>query len=135
MKNYKKEILEKVCYTELVYGRINKKLNIELSKDKIEEMISAIISETDEAKFQKSGKNIYITNSERNIRLTINSFTNRIITADILTKITTNEENNESITAATKNWRFNAPQSPSWRRSIKHWFSTSTFVVKIANFL
>jgi len=96
MKNYKKEILDKVCYTELVYGRINKKLNIELSKDKIEEMISAIISETDEAKFQKSGKNIYITNSERNIRFTINSFTNRIITADKLTKITTNEKTTNS---------------------------------------
>ena len=40
MTNYKKEILDKLCYTELVYGRINKKLKIELSKDKIEELIS-----------------------------------------------------------------------------------------------
>jgi biotin synthase-related radical SAM superfamily protein len=90
MNNYKKEILEKICYTELVYGRINKKLNIELSKDKIEELVSAIISETAEAKFQKTGKNIYISNNERNIRLTINSYTNRIITADKLNKKTTN---------------------------------------------
>ena len=86
MKNYKKEILDKICYTELVYGRINKKLNKELSKDKIEEMISEIIMETDENKFQKTGKNIYITNKKRNIRLTINSYTNRIITADKLDK-------------------------------------------------
>jgi len=86
MSNYKKEILDKICYTELVYGRINKKLNIEFSKDKIEKMVSAIISETDEAEFQKTGKNIYITNHERNIRLTINSYTNRIITADKLNK-------------------------------------------------
>ena len=84
MNTYKKEILDKICYTELVYGRINKKLSIEFSKDKIEEMITAIISETDESCFQKTGKNIYITNHKRNVRLTINSYTNRIITADKL---------------------------------------------------
>ena len=86
MNNYKKEITDKICYTELVYGRINKKLSVDFSKDKIEKMISTIISETDEAGFQKTGKNIYITNNERNIRLTINSYSNRIITADKLNK-------------------------------------------------
>lgn len=80
--NFKEEILAKICYTELVYGRINKKLSINLSKEKIEEMISAIISETTENHFQKIGKNIYISNFQRNIRLTINSHSNRIITAD-----------------------------------------------------
>jgi hypothetical protein len=90
MKNYKKEILDRICYTELVYGRINKKLKIELSKDKIEEMIFSIILETDEVNFQKTGKNIYITNIERKVRLTINSYTNRIITADKLNKKTKN---------------------------------------------
>jgi len=90
MNNYKKAILDKICYTELVYERINKKLKKELSKDKIEEMISIIILETDEDEFQKIGKNIYITNNERNVRLTINSYTNRIITADKLNKKTTN---------------------------------------------
>ena len=92
MNNYKKELLIKICYTELVYERINKKLNLELSKHKIEEMISAIISETNEEKFQKKGKNIYISNSKENIRLTINSFTNRIITADKLNRISTKEK-------------------------------------------
>lgn len=86
--NFKKEILDKICYTELVYGRINKKLNKELSKDKIEALILAIISDTDEADFQKKGKNIYITNNKSNVRLTINSYTNRIITADKLNKKT-----------------------------------------------
>jgi hypothetical protein len=43
MHNYKKEILAKICYTELVYERINKKLNLKLSKDKIETFISTII--------------------------------------------------------------------------------------------
>lgn len=86
MTNYKDEILENICYTDLVYGRINKKLNMELSKDKIEEMILTIIRETDELDFYKNGKNIYLTNKNRDIRLTINSFTNRIITADKLNK-------------------------------------------------
>ncbi|WP_179316708.1 DUF3781 domain-containing protein [Winogradskyella undariae] len=84
MNSYKKEILNKTCYTELVYGRINKKLNLEFSKDKIETLISTILTETDESEFIKKGKNIYITNTERKIRLTINSFTYRIITADKL---------------------------------------------------
>ena len=88
--NYKKEILEKVCYTELVYGRIRKKLSIELSNEKIEELILTIINKTDETNFEKIGKNIYIFNNDKNIKLTINSYTNRIITADKLIKKTTN---------------------------------------------
>lgn len=90
MNNFKAKILDKICYTDLVYERINKKLNQELSKVKIEEMIFEIINETDDSEFVKKGKNIYITNTERNIRLTINSFTNRIITADKVNKLATN---------------------------------------------
>ncbi len=84
MEDYKTEILEKICYTDLVYERINKKLNIQLSKDEIEKMIYETIEETDKLKFQKRGKNIYITNNSKNVRLTINFYTNRIITADKL---------------------------------------------------
>ncbi|MBN1118958.1 MAG: DUF3781 domain-containing protein, partial [Bacteroidales bacterium] len=84
MEDFKSEILDKICYTDLVYERIKKKLNIQLTKDEIETMIQEIIEETELAKFQKTGKNIYITNNYRNIRLTINSFTNRLITADRL---------------------------------------------------
>lgn len=84
MEDYKSEILDKICYTDLVYERINKKLNIQLPKDEIEKMILKIIEETESTKFQKKGKNIYITNNYRNVRLTINSFTNRLITADRL---------------------------------------------------
>jgi hypothetical protein len=90
MPNYKKVILEKLCYTELVYGRINKKLKLDFENDKIEELVLAIITETDEHNFIKSGKNIYITDNFRNIRLTINSYTNRIITADKTNEKTTN---------------------------------------------
>ena len=42
--NYKTEILANLYYTELVYGRINKKLNLELSKSKIQELILTVIS-------------------------------------------------------------------------------------------
>jgi hypothetical protein len=90
MSDYKKEILENICYTDLVYSRINKKLNIELSKGMIEKMIYDTIKETDQTEFRKTGKNIYITNKEKNVILTINSYTNRIITADKLDKRSTN---------------------------------------------
>jgi hypothetical protein len=80
----KNDILKKICYTELVYGRINKKLNIQFSKQQIEEFVLKIIEETDERFFSKIGKNYYIENTENNVRLTINSYTFRIITADRL---------------------------------------------------
>ena len=89
MEDYKTEILDKICYTDLVYERINKKLSIQLPNDEIEKMIYEIIEETDKTKFQKTGKNIYITNNYKNVRLTINSYTNRIITVDRLNKKTT----------------------------------------------
>jgi len=38
----------------------------------------------------------------------------------------------QQITAVWKKWRFSAPQTHLWL--IKHWFSASTFVVKIATF-
>lgn len=82
--SYKKVILQHHSYTELVYGRIAKKLDIALSKVKIEKFIITIIRETEEENFQKKGKNIYISNQQNKVRLTINSYTNRIITADKL---------------------------------------------------
>lgn len=86
MTMIKEDVLGRICYTELVYGRIRKKLGVDLSNDAIEKMIDEIIEETDVRLFQKIGKNIYITNADRNVRLTINSYTNRMITADRLKK-------------------------------------------------
>ncbi len=82
MKINKQQILENICYTELVYERINKKLNIRFSKKQIEKFISKILKETDETFFKKIGKNFYVTNAENSIRITINSNTYRIITVD-----------------------------------------------------
>jgi hypothetical protein len=78
----KNEILKTICYTELVYGRINKKLNSNYSKSEIEEMLFRIIKETEIRFFHKTGKNIYVENSTNNIRITINSNTYRVITVD-----------------------------------------------------
>ena len=82
----KNEILNRICYTELVYERINKKLNGNFSKSEIEKMFFDIVKETPEILFQRIGKNIHVTNHERNIKTTINSNTYRIITVDKLYK-------------------------------------------------
>jgi len=82
----KTDILTKICYTELVYDRINKKLNSNYSKSEIETMIFDVIKETQENYFQKIGKNFYVSNTENNIKITINSYTYRIITVDRITK-------------------------------------------------
>ena len=79
---YKSEILKYVCYTELVYGRINKKLQTNLLKSEVEEMVYKIISVTNERHFKRIGKNIYVTSSDHQIKITINSNTFRIITVD-----------------------------------------------------
>jgi len=82
MNRSKSEISQNLCYTELVYGRINKKLNAKFSKEQIEELLSEIITKTDENFFEKTGKNYYVTNIEHHIRITINSNTFRVITVD-----------------------------------------------------
>ena len=59
------KILDNICYTELVYGRINKKLNSKYSKDEIEKMLFDIIRKTDEICFNKKGKKFYINNIKK----------------------------------------------------------------------
>ncbi len=86
MKSYKETFLENICYTDLVYGRINKKLDQHLSKPQIETLVKRVLLNTAITNYEKIGKNVYVTNTESNIRLTINTFTNRIITADRINK-------------------------------------------------
>lgn len=81
---HKTEILNNICYTELVYNRINKKLNINYLKSEIEKMLFDIIQQTEEKFFQRIGKNVYVTNIENNIKITININTYRVITVDLL---------------------------------------------------
>jgi len=77
----KSEILKNICYTELVYRRINKKLQTDYARKEIEEYLFKIIKETDIECFIKKGKNFYVT-TNYNIRITINSNTFRVITVD-----------------------------------------------------
>lgn len=78
----KSKIINNICYTELVYGRINKKLGTKLSDQQIEKFILQLLEKTPEKFYLKEGKNFYVTNVDNNIRLTINSTTFRIITVD-----------------------------------------------------
>lgn len=78
----KSEILNKICYTELVYGRINKKLNATFSKSEIEQLIFDLIDGVEEDRIQKIGKNYYIENQIHNVKITVNSNTFRIITVN-----------------------------------------------------
>lgn len=86
MINPKNEILEKHCYSELVYQRINKKLKTVFSKDETEHFIKKILEETSSNNYLKKGKNFYISNKQHAIRLTINSNTFRVITVDKIRK-------------------------------------------------
>ncbi|WP_157482367.1 DUF3781 domain-containing protein [Geofilum rubicundum] len=80
------EILDKICYTDLVYGRINKKLKSQLSMAQIEELLFQVIQKTSADDFQRIGKNIYVTNAEKGMRITINRNTFRVITVDEVMK-------------------------------------------------
>ncbi|RXQ91509.1 DUF3781 domain-containing protein [Ancylomarina salipaludis] len=82
MTDSKQKIIENLCYTELVYGRVNKKLATDFSKEQIESLIDEILKKTNERFFIKTGKNYYVTNTENKIRLTINPNTFRLITVD-----------------------------------------------------
>jgi len=86
MNSNKQDILGNICYTTLVYDRINKKLNIKLNNKQIEEFIFKILKKTDRAFFKAKGKNFYVTNMENNIIITINSNTFRVITVDRIRK-------------------------------------------------
>lgn len=78
----KQQIIKNLCYTELVYDRINKKLKTVYSRPEIEALLLKVLEATDESDYIKRGKNYYITNREHGIRVTVNSNTCRIITVD-----------------------------------------------------
>ncbi|WP_010662284.1 DUF3781 domain-containing protein [Marinilabilia salmonicolor] len=84
MIRYKELVLNDICYTDLVYERINKKLNRRYSRHEVEEMILETLKDSEETHFRRSGKNIYVTNNDRKIKITINFNTCRVITVDAL---------------------------------------------------
>lgn len=81
-----KNLLTNICYTERVYDRVNKKLTTNYSKVEIEALVSSILTEIHPSQIQRIGKNLYISNAVRNVRLTINVHTSRLITVDMIDK-------------------------------------------------
>lgn len=81
----KENILDRLCYTELVYQRINKKLRMDLSIEEIEKFVYSTVFSAD-CVIYKNGKNYYAYNEKANTRITINSFNYRVITADRILK-------------------------------------------------
>ncbi len=79
MDKLNKLISEEICYTELVYDRIRKKLILNLSNDEIEVFIKDSIVNAD--KIEHIGKNYYCSNSSTKTRVTVNSNNFRVITA------------------------------------------------------
>lgn len=66
------EIKEHICYTELVYQRVNKKLEVSLTPVEIEVMVQTVLTNS-MSTIKKCGKNYYVTDEHQHIRLTINS--------------------------------------------------------------
>lgn len=74
-------ILENICYTELVYQRINKKLNLNLLKTEIEILVYQTIKD-ESSTINRKGKNYYIKNIQKHIQITVNANNYRVITVD-----------------------------------------------------
>lgn len=77
----KNEILKNLCYTVLVYARINKKLGFNIDNIAIENLILSLISDNSSV-IEKIGKNYYVKNYSENISVTINSYAYRVITVN-----------------------------------------------------
>jgi len=80
MTNLLKYILKNIRFTKLVYGRINKKLNLALSNNEIEKLVNKILKKINNKCIEIHGKNIYAANYKYNIVITINKNTCRVIT-------------------------------------------------------
>lgn len=75
------QIKEHVCYTELVYQRVNKKLAVYLSKSEVEALVMAVLEDS-ATSVEKLGKNYYVTNLLQRGQLVINPLNYRLITVN-----------------------------------------------------
>lgn len=76
----KQIIANKLCYTELVYQRINKKLAMNFTKVQIERLIYHVVVNADLV--ERQGKNFYIYNNQNRVVVTVNVNNNRVITVN-----------------------------------------------------
>ncbi|MGL5436910.1 MAG: DUF3781 domain-containing protein [Lachnospiraceae bacterium] len=89
-------VLEHICYTNLVFVRINKKLKMSLSPDEIRDFVYGVVV-SDKCLIYKHGKNYYACNESAGVQITINSFNCRVITADRIVLSTKGRDNGEAI--------------------------------------
>ncbi|AST84821.1 DUF3781 domain-containing protein [Latilactobacillus sakei] len=75
-------MLKHICYTPLVYERINKKLAARLTHQQIEALLIKTIETA--SQIERRGKNFYVVNSEQQIQVTVNANNYRVITVDRL---------------------------------------------------
>ena len=86
-KELKEELKNKTLNYEKLESSFKDLENVLLKKDgEIEELIFKVITETEKELFERKGKNVYITNREQNIRITVNQNTFRVITVDLIDK-------------------------------------------------
>lgn len=85
-----------ICYTDLVFERINKKLKMSLSPDEIRDFVYDVVV-SDKCSIYKRGKNYYACNESAGAQITINSFNCRVITADRIVLSAKGGDNGEAI--------------------------------------
>ncbi|WP_423058328.1 DUF3781 domain-containing protein [Brevibacterium linens] len=73
---------EEVCYTDLVFDRVNEKLGTSLSNTEVKELVASVM-QSSESVANRSGKNWYISEWHTGVRLTINASTLSLITVDL----------------------------------------------------
>ncbi|BDZ30429.1 DUF3781 domain-containing protein [Lactiplantibacillus sp. WILCCON 0030] len=75
------QLSNQICYTQLVYQRVNKKLQTNLTHAEIETLVKGVL-DTPASRLVRRGKNNYVSNDQYHVELVINSFTNRLITVN-----------------------------------------------------
>ena len=82
-----KVIQSRVCYTDLVYQRVNKKLNKDMTPAQIEALVQRVLN-NELTSILCQGKNYYIEDKIKDVVLTINRNNYRLITINKLQRTT-----------------------------------------------
>lgn len=71
-------IKAKICYTPLVFERVNKKLNLNQDEVATKLMVANVLADPDHV--SRRGKNYYVRSRQYQVELTINASNYRLIT-------------------------------------------------------